>query len=218
MKRPCSLMSLIAAQFLSGCCGPEPLIINGADPSSSGCKAVDEMPLSLSGTTPDGDSVSEIVNTVSGIHETTLAWSDGGTTLLEITVSELSNARLVDYEVAGAGYGATIDIECIDVVSIDAVVEIVSSDGQLNETVATTVNRPEFHPSPQVFVGLDITEGEFDATEWTIETYDTVSADLTASWVESGLRGTIDGFGETAYGDIATVSLFEIGSFDTEAL
>ena len=216
MKRPCSLLSLLAVQFLAGCCGPEPLIINGADPSSSGCEAIGETPLSLSGSTPDGDSVGDIVATVSGAHETTLSWSDGSSALLEITVSELSNPRLVDYEVVATGDGASIDIACIDVVSIDAVVEIVSSDGQLNETVVTTVNRPEFHPSPQVFVELDITEGDFDAKEWALEPYDTVSADLTASWVESGLRGTIDGFGETEYGDIATVSLFEIGSFHTD--
>ena len=53
MKRPCSLLSVIAAQVLAGCCGPEPLIINGSDPSSSGCEAIGETPLSLSGSTPN---------------------------------------------------------------------------------------------------------------------------------------------------------------------
>jgi hypothetical protein len=213
MTRPCSFLSLIAAQFIAGCCGPDPLYPGDRNGESSGCEVVEETPLDLDGTTPDGDSVLDMVNTMSGSHESTLVWADGVATDLNIEVSDITNARLLDYEVRADSSGFMLDIACLDVIAIDATVLAVSGDGQLNEVLETTISKTEFEGSLQLVIDLDEAGGEFDATEWVTEPSDSVAADLTATWDENGIRGTIDGISTHQDGQIATAMRIDIGSF-----
>ncbi len=213
MTRTCSFLSLTAAQFIAGCCGPDPLYPGDRNGESSGCEVVEETSLDLDGTTPDGDSVLDMVNTISGTHESTLVWTDGVASDLAIEVADIRNARLLDYEMAADSSGLMLDMACLDVIAIDATVSAVSSDGQLNEVIETTISQAEFSNSLQLVIELDEPAGEFSAAEWVNEPHDSVSADLTATWDENGIKGTIDGISTHEDGQMVTAMRIDIGSF-----
>jgi len=195
---------------------------NGADPSGEGfgCDVVEETPLELDGTTPTGASVQDAANILDGAHTATLTWNDDSTTGLTVTITEVSNPRFEDHEVVSSGSGPTpaIEIECNDQLVFDIQISIVTEDGQLNETMAHTATQIDGATSPTLLVDLATTTGTFNPTDWTEETFDEVSASLTAEWTETGIQGLIDGMGTTTDGQIAMASRIDIATFAAEGL
>ena len=68
-------------------------------------------------------------------------------------------------------------------------------------------------------IRLDLTEatGTFNVLDWTDEPYDRAWADLSATWDDAGITGSIDGMGETSSGSgdegFVMVSRIEVATF-----
>ena len=186
----------------------------------SGCEVVEETPLALDGTTPTGVLVSNTVAILEAEHTATLTWNDGTSTGLTVTITDVSNPRYEDYEVVAYGSGDVplIEIACIDQLVLDIQLSIVTEDGQLNESLAHTAAQSDGSGSPSLFVDLTAASGSFDPAEWTDETYDRLAANLTAEWIESGIRGQIDGFGERESGQVVSATRVDYATFGPDGV
>jgi len=186
-----------------------------------GCELVEETPLELDGTAPDGSNVTDMVNTMTGTHTATLTWIDETTTEIVFEISDANNARFLDYEVDADGPHGSIEIACDDLIAIDASVTVTTSDGQINTATTRTLTQSSGAYTPTLTLDLADDSGTFSASDWSEETHESTWADLSASWNENGINGTINGYGEDTYGDgdeaIVTMMRFDIAEF-TEGL
>ena len=180
----------------------------------TGCVVMEETALALDGTTPGGYPVSESVGMLAGIHVADMTWNDDSPTDLTVTISDVSNARFQDMEVHwGPGPSPSIEIACNDQLVFDIQVSIVTEDGHLNETLSSTATQIEGAMTPSIMVDLSTGTGTFDVLDWTDETFDSTSASLNADWDEDGIRGTIEGIGESSDGDFVMATRIEIATF-----
>ena len=187
-----------------------------------GCVLVEETPLEPDSTAPDGSNVTDMVNTMTGSHTANLTWADDTTTEIVIAVSGATNFRFLDYEVDASGPHGSIEIACDDVLAADASITVTTSDGQLSESQTTTLTQSSGAFTPVLMMDLTDGSGTFTASDWSEDTHDSTWADLTASWNENGINGTISGYGEDNYGDsdesIVTLMRFDIAEFVPEEL
>ena len=193
--------------------------LGGTEPGDAGgCELVEETPLELDGTTPDGSPVIDMVNIMTGSHAATLTWADETTTEIVVEVTDINNARFLDYEVDTDGPHGSIELACNDLLSIDASITVTTSDGQLNKTVTSTLTQSEGSHTPVLAIDLTDGLGTFNPSDWSEESHGSTWAELTASWTENGIDGTIDGYGEDEYGEMVTITRFDIAAFLPEGL
>ncbi len=180
----------------------------------TGCVVIEETALALDGTTSSGYPVIDSVNILDGEHPADLTWNDDASSALTVTISDVSNARFQDMEVAwGPGPAPAIDLECNDQLVFDIQVAIVTADGQLNETLSSTATQIEGETSPTIVVDLSTATGTFNVVDWTDEAFDSTSASLSAHWNENGIQGTIDGMGFSTDGDVAMATRIDVATF-----
>ena len=168
-----------------------------------------------SNTSPDQ---ANMVATLEGEHAATLTWSDGTTTGLTVTISDITNPRFQDFEVVSAsGSGPLIEIACVDQVVVDIQLSVVSEDGHLNETLSHTATESDGAMAPAISLDLTETTGTFNVLDWTEEPYERAWADRSATWGEAGIAGSIDGMGETRSGSgdegIVMVTRIDVATF-----
>jgi len=195
--------------------------LGGSEPGGEGgCELVEETPLDLDGTAPDGSNVTDMVNTMTGTHDAPLTWTDETTTEIVVEVSDANNARFLDYEVDADGPHGSIEIACNDVLAIDASVTVTTSDGQISTALTSTLTQTSGAYTPSLAIDLTDDSGTFSASDWSDETHDSTWAELSASWTENGINGTINGYGEDTYGEgdegIVTMMRFDIATFNAE--
>ena len=182
-----------------------------------GCTLVGETPLALDGTAPNGGSVTYMVTEIVGDHQANMTWADGTGTRIGFEISDPTNARFLDYEVVADASGATVEIACSDIVAVDASVLLTTNDGLLDESYPTATFTSEGGASTFT---LDISspDGTLDVGSWTSEPYDSLSATINASWIESGITGEAYGMAETSSSEVVTVMRFDIGRFGPEGI
>jgi len=186
----------------------------GTEPAvGGGCELVEELPLDLDGTAPDGSDIQNWVDYLVRSHSARVLWADGERTGIEVDLSNPTNIRWRDYEVSGDGTMATIEIACDDSLAVDVTAVITTGDGRLNESVETVLYSSRAVGDGAFTVDVTTTEGTLDIADFATESFDTLTASLDATWNENGITGTIEGFGETTDGIAATVSRFDIASF-----
>ena len=188
------------------------------DYADSSCEVVEETPLEMDSVTESGVSVASMVATLEGEHAATLTWADGTTTGLLVTITDIANPRFQDFEVvSSSGSGPLIEIACGDQVVVDIQLSVVSEDGHLNERLAHTATESDGAMTPGISLDLTETTGTFNVLDWTDEPYDRAWADLSATWGEAGIAGSIDGMGETSSGSgdegFVMVSRIDVATF-----
>ena len=178
-----------------------------------GCELVEELPLELDGTAPDGRDIQNWVNYLVRSHSASLLWADGERTGLNVDLTDPTNVRWRDYEVSGDGGMATIEIACDDSLAVDVNAAFTTADGRLNESVDVVLYTNHGIGDGAFTADLTTTDGTLEISDFATESFDTLTASLDAGWIESGITGGIDGFGETTDGSAVSMSRFEIASF-----
>ena len=187
---------------------------NSTEPAfGGGCTLVEETPLEIDATTPTGVGVDDWLYSLIRIHDAELTWADTTTTGAQFNITNPTNARWLDYEVQSGALVPDMVDECEDKLAVDAQVSIVTTDGQLNEMTATTLTGGNALGEAEFTVDLSDPEGSLIVADWSTESHDSLTATLNATWNENGILGTIQGIGETSYGDMVTASLFDIATF-----
>ena len=178
-----------------------------------GCELVEEISLELDGTAPDGRDVQNWVSYLVVSHSASLLWADGERTGLVVNLTDPTNVRWRDYEVSGDGDMATIEIACEDSLAVDVNAAFTTADGRLDESVDVVLYTNSAIGDGAFTADLTTTDGTLEISDFATESFDTLTASLDASWIESGITGGIDGFGETTDGSAVSMSRFEIASF-----
>lgn len=178
-----------------------------------GCELVEEVPLELDGTAPDGRDIQNWVSYLVVSHSASLLWADGERTGLVVNLTDPTNVRWRDYEVSGDGGMATIEIACDDSLAVDVNAAFITEDGRLNESVDVVLYTNHGIGDGAFTADLTTTDGTLEISDFATESFDTLTASLDATWNENGIMGGIDGFGETTDGSAVSMSRFDIASF-----
>lgn|GEM_PF-3122471 len=213
------LMTLSFAIVLSTGCrtdgkDDDTAMSGGTEPAvGGGCELVEEIPLGMEDTTPNDRDVGNWVDYFVRSHSARLLWADGERTSIEVDLTNPTNIRWRDYEVSSDGAMATIEIACEDSLAVDVTAAITTGDGRLNESVDTVLYSSQAVGDGAFTVDVTTTDGTLEIADFATESFDTLTASFDATWNENGITGTIDGFGETTDGSAATMSRFDIASF-----
>jgi hypothetical protein len=194
----------------------------GEETDGWGCVATEEISVTLDETTVLGFSAGEMLDLAQGSHDTTLVWADNTTTPLNLTVANPTNARVILYTFDPGDGGIEPDMACQNALVIDIDLSVSTDDGALAEAWSTELTQWE-GGVPGVFESLDELHGSLNIQDWATEDFDSITADLNATFDETGPSGDLSGQGEMYFGDdsdsdsTVMVSRFEIAVFGTEA-
>lgn len=190
----------------------------GEEGDGWGCTDTEEIPVNLDEVTVLGFTAGDILDLAQGSHDTTLVWADNTTTPLNLTVANPTNARVILYTFDAGDGGMEPDLACPNALVIDIDLSVSTDDGALAEAWSTELIQWE-GGAPAVFVSLDELHGSLNIGDWTTEAFDSVTADLNATFDETGPSGDISGQGEMSFEDdsdsdsTVSVTRFEIAVF-----
>lgn len=174
------------------------------------CGAVDSVDLADDETSALGFGRAEVAALTEGTHAGTLSYQAGGSSDLTLDLT-LGAARWLDMEWVDSGTGerseTAMEMDCADVVEVDASVVFQTADGAFDELWDTELDAPMAEQADfWVDLDLDALGGSFVYTP--DEDYDAITAYVQGSFDSSGAHGSIEGQGEQSEGsgDDGTVS------------
>lgn len=185
-------------------------------------------PLAAGEAGPTGVSADELLAAIPSELEGEISFEDGVESGLAIviTVDSDSVRHVASEAVYPASGGTDIGVVCDDRVEVDAVVELISADGRLAESLALALYAPAWEDGAQPGTAEVLVMGyaamDPDGLEGSLDIhalYDTSEMDSVSMWLSMELVGaeafgTIDGQGEGSDARSAWAMSLPVASFE----
>ena len=156
-----------------------------------------ETPTSLTAdeVSPGGFSANDLLTLAAGARSDTLAWSDGTTTPLALSVtSDGEGAQWIDSVADYTGVSIDIGILCTPRLEVPATVSFVTDNGAFDEAFDTALVGTDAASAGFTIDLVDASlAGTFDPTDWPTTEYDTLDMALSGTFDASGDTGVIAG-------------------------
>lgn len=199
MRHPTLALLALAA------CTTDPPTDDSGDPATGGqfgqedgswCVEVSAVPLAPDEMGVSGITPQEILNLVVGEHAATLTWADGSSTGLSVPVAFLGEAWEITYE--SRAEDGDIDLGCPITVGVAATVGFVTEDGSFDESWELRLEG-EDNESVSYHAELEELDGSFALADHVdVSGYEEIWTFLDMEFKVAGLRGTIEGLGQSS--------------------
>lgn len=226
---PRRCLALLLGASLALGCGSDDGPDDGAPPPSGGqtgeetfgCQPVSRDGLAWSERSPLGFSADELLAALGGEVEARLAWSEGGSTPLTLTIERQSggSVEFQEREFVSDGSGAELAAaECGDVVAIPITLSFSTADGAFAESWPVTL-LAESTARVTAYARVDVEElaGSFSVTQVDPSRFAQVIAIVDVAFADGGWSGSVSGqaISQSSGGPDGTTSatLFAIASF-----
>lgn len=212
MGRLFSLLSL--ALLTTTACTPD-----DTEETLSGCQDIGSTPLALDETSTLGFQAADLLNAVEKSYTDTLAWSDGSTTGVTLTVTYEDGAiSLVDSEYQSAEGEGTLEtadmMVCSDRMDIAVMVSLKTDDGAFDESWALTLSSTNGTEGLLVDeLDLEALKGSYQIRALDAANFDEVTAFLNVVVTAEGSRGEINEQGSKVEGETAMAENAMAGSW-----
>lgn len=179
----------------------------GCDGGQSGEETIVCAPVATTELGEDEASVlgfgrADVVGIAGGDHAATLTWAAGGDTPMTLSLA-LGSARYHDREWVNDGTGElasmAMELDCPDIVEVDADGGLVTDDGAFDEGFETKVQASSASDA-SFYAGLDLAALGGTFVLEGAEDYDEVTAAITGLFVAGVSTGSIDGQGTKTEG------------------